>query len=248
MQEQTLDYQDQGTTFKGFYACDETIGNPTQKPAILICHDWSGLNDFARNKAKQVADLGYLGFALDMYGEGQCGQTTEEKMALMKPLMENRAILRQRINAALNTLKALPQVDKTKIAAIGFCFGGLCVLDLARSGAELQAVISFHGLLNPADNLPNTEIKAKVLALLGYEDPMVPPELAKAFADEMTKAKVDWQMNTYGQTKHAFMNPLANDANLGLMYNPKVEHRAWQAMQDFLKEVFRIKALPAATD
>lgn len=215
--------------------------NPRQtgkRPAVLVVHDWSGRNDFACAKAEWLAELGYLGFAVDMYGEGKTGNTTEEKSALMQPLVSDRALLRDRLLAALTTLGQMPEVDSQRIAVIGFCFGGLCALDLARSGVELAGAVSFHGLLSAPDELPTRPVKAKILALHGYEDPMVRPEAVEAFCQEMTAAKADWQVHCYGNTYHAFTNPLAHDPKLGLFYNSLAERRAFQAMENFLTEVF----------
>ena len=159
-------------------------------------------------------------------------------MALMQPLANDRRLVRTRIRAAFDAVIAMPEVDSSRVAAIGFCFGGLCVLDLARSGAPVKGVVSFHGLLNKPTDLNEHPISSKVLVLHGYEDPMVKSEQVSAFCQEMTEAGVDWQVHTYGHTKHAFTNPLANDAKLGLAYNEVAAHRSWTAMANFLKEVF----------
>lgn len=229
------DYLDETTTLKGYYAYDDA--NSVPKPAILIAPDWTGVNEFARKKAESLAELGYVGFALDMYGEGKTGKTKEEKSALMQPFAQDRTKLLKRISAAFTAVKQLSIVDKTRIGAIGFCFGGMCVLDLARSGVEMKGVVSFHGLLNAPNHLPHTPIKASILALHGYDDPMGPPEAVNAFAQEMTHAKADWQMHIYGSTMHAFTNPEANDPGFGTVYNKKADNRSWQAMKDFFAEV-----------
>jgi dienelactone hydrolase len=147
-------------------------------------------------------------------------------------------LLRQRITAALHTVQNLKQVDKKRIAAMGFCFGGLCALDLARSGAEIIGVLSFHGLLAAPKDLPNKKMLAKVLALHGYDDPMGPPEQLLAFAKEMTQAQVDWQIHAYGNTQHAFTNPEAQDEKLGLIFDEVAEKRSWQSMKNFFTEIF----------
>ena len=231
------DYQDGQLTLEGYCAFDDSITTP--RPAILICHDWSGKNELACKKADQLAELGYIGFALDMFGKGILGRTKEEKGALIQPLLQDRAALLQRILAAVHTVKQLPQVNPQQIAAIGFCFGGLCVLDLARSGADIAGVISFHGLLNPPANQTPSPIKAKVLVLHGYDDPMVPPDTLKNFADEMTQAKANWEINIYGHTTHAFTNPEANDPAFGTVYNKQADQRSWLSMIMFLKEIFK---------
>lgn len=231
-----ISYHDGNTSLEGYCAYDEK--QTTKKPGVLIVHDWSGRNHFAEQKAKQLAELGYVGFAVDMYGEGKTGNTKEEKAALMTPVLQDRPLLLRRMTAALNTLRNLDQVDTHRLAAIGFCFGGLCALDLARSGADIRGVVSFHGALTPPPQTDAKSIKAALLVLHGYDDPMVTPDQVDAFAKEMTRAQADWQINMYGHTMHAFTNPEANDPDFGTVYQPKTEARAFNAMQLFFKEIF----------
>lgn len=156
----------------------------------------------------------------------------------MEPLMQDRQLLRERLLGSLQAASALNAVDGKKIAAIGFCFGGLCVLDLARSGADIKGVVSCHGLLGaPEIPCPKT-LSSKVLALHGYDDPMVKPEAVNQFAQEMTEFKADWQIHMYGNTLHAFTNPLANDPAFGTVYNKVADERSWVATQNFLGELF----------
>ena len=230
-----IEYNDGDTLLEGYLALPKSVSERT--PTVIVVHDWSGKNEFACQKADKLAEGGYIGFALDMYGKGKIGRTNEEKTALMQPLASNRAALQQRIIAALNAVKSIPEVDPDKIAAIGFCFGGLCVLDLARAGADIKGVISFHGLLGAPDNLSSPEIKASILVLHGYDDPMVKPEAVMQFAHEMTKAGASWQIDMYGNTMHAFTNPQANDPDFGTVYNKKSDERSWMAMCNFLDEV-----------
>ncbi len=232
----TINYVDDDTLLEGFFAYDDRFSG--RLPAVLICHAWGGRDDFVKQKAEQLAAMGYFAFAVDMYGEGKTGSTNEEKMALMQPFMDDRAMLQKRINAALYAVTLLPWVDDKKIAAIGFCFGGLCALDLARSGANIKGAVSFHGLLNKPDFVADKSVSANVLALHGYDDPMTPPAVLNEFADEMTALNVDWQLHSYGNTQHAFTNPLANDPELGLIYDATAEQRAWLSMQNFLAEIF----------
>ena len=231
-------YHDGNQELHGYLAYDDQTHQP--RPAVLVAPDWTGRNEFACKKAEMLANMGYVGFALDMYGDGRLGADVEEKQALIQPLISDRKLLRDRIRAGLNTVVNRPEVDDKRVAAIGFCFGGLCVLDLARSGADICGVVSFHGLLNKPDDLPDNAIKAKVLALHGYDDPMVRPEAVHEFCDEMTKAKVDWQMHMYGHTQHAFTNPQAHDTQMGTIYDAKAEHRSLQAMTNFLQEIFAV--------
>ena len=209
-----------------------------QRPAVLVVPDWTGRNAFACQKAEMLAKIGYVGFAVDMYGLGRLGATVDEKQALMQPLVNDRRLLRARIRAALDALVTMDEVDNNRIAVIGFCFGGLCALDLARSGADIIGAVSFHGLLDRPIDLGEHKIKAKVLVLHGYDDPMVPPKKVNDFCQEMTAAGVDWQVHMYGHTQHAFTNPEAHDKALGTIYNAQAEHRSLQAMTDFLHELF----------
>ncbi|MFA5959900.1 MAG: dienelactone hydrolase family protein [Tatlockia sp.] len=220
----------------GYLAYDDS--QDKSRPAVLVVHDWTGRNDFACAQTELLAGMGYVGFAVDMYGQGRLGETTQEKMALMEPLANDRLLLRERIRSAYDALIGMVEVDDKRIAVIGFCFGGLCALDLARSGAELKGVVSFHGLLDKPKDVPNQPIHAKILALHGYDDPMVPPTQVKDFCDEMTEAQVDWQLQVYGNTQHAFTNPKACDVHLGTVYNAKSAQRAFRAMADFLQEIF----------
>lgn len=197
MNTKKIDYVEGGITFEGYYACDDS--NTSKKPAILVAHDWSGKNEFACQKAERLAELGYVGFAIDMFGKGKSGKTKEEKSALIQPLVQDRSLLLKRILAAFDTVKKLDHVDASRIGAIGFCFGGLCALDLARSGADVKAVVSFHGLLNAPEGLPKHTIKANILALHGFDDPMGTPDAVIAFGREMTEAKANWQLDIYGK-------------------------------------------------
>lgn len=232
----TVEYKDGDTVLEAFYSYDDTIKN--RRPAVLINHAWGGRDDFVADKARKLAELGYVGFAHDMYGKGVLGSGPEENAKLMGPFMSDRSLLQKRILAALAAVKTLPSADEANIAAIGFCFGGLCVLDLARTGADLKGVVSFHGLLTAPDNIKNTRIKAKILALHGNDDPMVPVEQVVSFQQEMTLAGADWQMHIYGNTMHAFTNPIADDPDFGTVYQPDADRRSWRALQNFLEEIF----------
>lgn len=234
---QKIEYQDDDVVLEGYFAYDDSSSDE-KRPAILVSHDWSGKNEFACHKADQLAELGYVGFALDMFGKGKMGNTKEEKSALIQPFIKNRSMLQKRIEAAFNTVKKLAVVDPHQIGAIGFCFGGLCVLDLARSGADVKGAVSFHGLLNAPEQAAHQAIKAKILVLHGFDDPMVTPDHIMVFGEEMTHAKADWQLDIYGHAMHAFTNPQANDPSFGTVYNKKADHRSWTAMKAFFKEVF----------
>ncbi len=232
----TVGYLDDNVHLEAFFAYDDRYEG--RRPAVMINHAWGGRDGFVAEKAKKIAELGYVGFAVDMYGKGVLGSSVEENAKLMQPFLDDRIMLRKRIHAALNSVKLLPWVDDNKIAAIGFCFGGLCVLDLARSGADIKGVVSFHGLLAPAEDLSNNIIKARMLVLHGHDDPMGPVEQVVDFQDEMTATRADWQMHIYGNTMHAFTNPVANDPDFGTVFQLDADRRSWIAMQNFLEEVF----------
>jgi dienelactone hydrolase len=232
----TVGYMDGDVQLEAFFAFDDSVSG--RRPAVLINHTWAGRDEFVAEKARKLAGLGYVGFAVDMYGKGILGSGPEENARLMQPLMDDRAMLQKRIQAALYAVKLLPWVDDAKIAAIGFCFGGLCVLDLARTGADINGVVSFHGLLSAPGNTQGNAVKAKVLALHGHDDPLAPPEQVLAFEQEMTAAGADWQLHAYGHTMHAFTNPVANNPDSGMVYQPVADRRSWQAMQNFLAELF----------
>lgn len=232
----TLDYNDGDTVLEGYMAFDES---DTQKPLVLVAHDWTGRREFACKAAERVAGLGYVGFALDMYGKGIFGSDgdTAGNSALMGPYAADRALLRRRIRAALVAGRNIPQVKAAQVAAMGYCFGGMCVLELARSGADVLGVVSIHGIFAPG-NVPNEEIRARVLCLHGHDDPMVPPEQVLAFQQEMSEAGADWQVHSYGGTMHAFTYPKANDPGFGAVYSADAERRAYQSLENFLAEIF----------
>ncbi|SNX59648.1 Dienelactone hydrolase [Nitrosomonas ureae] len=231
-----IDYLDGNTSLEGYLAYHDT---GKAQPVVLVAHDWSGRREMACKGAERIADMGYVGFALDMYGKGIFGADgdAEKNGALMAPFAQDRSLLRRRITAALHAVRQLPQVDAAKVAAMGYCFGGMCVLELARSGADVQAVISVHGILAPG-NVANANITTKVLCLHGHDDPMVPPEQVLAFETEMTQANVDWQVHVYGGTMHAFTNPKANNPGFGTVYKEIAANRAYRSIENFLKEVF----------
>ncbi|MCX7082820.1 MAG: dienelactone hydrolase family protein [Methylococcales bacterium] len=232
----TVGYMDGDVLLEAFFAFDDALIG--RRPAVLINHTWVGRDEFVAEKAIKLAELGYVGFAVDMYGKGVLGTSPEQNSALMQPFMEDRLLLQKRVQAALYAVKLLPWVDDHNVAAIGFCFGGLCALDLARSGSEVKGVVSFHGLLGAPVNSLDKPIKAKVLALHGHDDPLATPEQVLAFEQEMTLAGVDWQLQCYGHTAHAFTNPLANDPDHGMVYRAEADSRSWLAMKNFLAEIF----------
>jgi dienelactone hydrolase len=236
LQTSKIEYVHDNVLLEGY--CAMTESRQGKKPAVLVVHDWTGRNDFACQKAEQLAELGYVGFAVDMFGIGKQGKTKEEKSALIEPFVKDRKLLRDRILAAMDTVRKLDAVNVSRIAAIGFCFGGMAVLDLARSGADARGVVSIHGLLSAPTNLPSKKIHSKVLALHGYLDPMVPGQQVREFEEEMTNAGADWQVQVYGNTMHAFTNPTAHDPAFGTVYNNLADKRSWVSTKDFLAEIF----------
>lgn len=233
MKTETVNYQATDIELEGYLAYPDE----EQAPLVLIAHTWAGKDDFVHERAEDLAALGYVGFAVDMYGNGKVGSDTEENQSLMEPLLSDRDVLKDRIISALHFGKSLPGVDPNKVAAIGYCLGGLVVLDLARSGEDFQGVVSFHGLLMGSD-ISEKGIQAKILVLHGERDPMVPLDMVDAFQKEMTKADADWQLHSYGGTYHAFTKPDANDPNLGTEYNQSASERSWKSMQNFFEEIF----------
>ena len=211
-----FEYKDGKTTCIGQVAWDESYVSP--KPGILINHAWGGLDGFAQDKAIQMAAIGYVGVCLDNYGDGATPDTVDEKMALMGPLKEDRGALLKRLKAGYKAAAALEQVDGNAMAAMGFCFGGLCTLDMARAGLDLKAAVSYHGLLDAPD-LPKKKIKADVLVCHGYDDPMADPDSLRTVQDELAASGCDWTVMSFGNTKHAFMVPDADNPELGLKYN-----------------------------
>ncbi len=236
IQTRLVEYRHDDLTLEGFLAWDDASDSP--RPAVAIAHTWAGRSPFEQEKAVALARQGYVGFAIDMYGKGVLGSTPEENTALMTPLMEDRALLQARIGLAVAVLRQQAEVDPARVAAMGFCFGGLCVLDLARSGSDVAGVASFHGLFGAPGNTTGNSISARVLCLHGYDDPMAPPEAMLALARELSEAGADWQVHAYGGTLHAFTNPAANDPGMGTVYNAAADRRSSAALQDFLQEVF----------
>lgn len=228
-----IPYQDSGIGLEGFVAHPKD----GKHPLVILCHSWKGRDDFICKKAKEIAKRGYVGFALDMYGRGILGKSKEENAALKKPFIQDRHLLQRRVLKALEVSFRLSCVDPKRVAVIGFGFGGLCALDLARSGADIKGAVSVYGHFDPPPPKLIKQVKAKILVLHGYNDPISPQEELRRFEKEMCEAKVDWQAHIYGNTMHAFAAPEANDPEAGILYNPIVATRAWIAIQNFLDEI-----------
>ncbi len=235
-----IEYKQGEVTLEGYLAYDDTIkGN---RPGVLVVHEWWGINDYIKRRTEQIAQLGYIAFAADIYGKGNRAKTPQEAMALAGKFRSgnDRNLLRARVNAGLDVLKKKSLVDPKRIAAIGYCFGGTTVLELARSGADIAGVVSFHGGLETPNPDDAKNIRAKVVVLTGADDPAVKPEHVVAFEDEMDKAGVDWYMVSYGHSVHGFTNPEnGTDNTKGVAYNEKADKRSWQAMRNFFEEIFK---------
>ncbi|MBZ5637507.1 MAG: dienelactone hydrolase family protein [Acidobacteriia bacterium] len=233
-----VEYRQGDAVLEGYVAWDDSIQG--KRPGVLVVHDWMGVGPSTTSKCEQLAKLGYVAFAADIYGKGVRPADTKEAGQLVGKYKGDRTLLRARAAAGLDALRANPKVDPKRIAAIGFCFGGTTAIELARSGADLAGVVSFHGGLDspaPADGM---NIKAKILALHGADDPTISAENLAAFENEMRKAGVDWQLVEYGGAVHAFTNPAAgNDNSKGAAYNERADRRSWAAMRDFFAEIFK---------
>lgn len=239
-------YRSGTTTLQGYLCHNKGITG--KRPAIIVAHAWRGQDAFARLQAERLARLGYIAFAADIYGIEMPAETDDEAAERMLPLFEERHTLRQRIVAAYQTISDHPLVDNQRIGAIGFCFGGLTVIELLRSGVGAKAVVSFHGVLGTemAGRLAKTapispKASGSLLLLHGHEDPLVSQADIDNLQSEMTAAKIDWSMVVYGQTTHAFSNPDADNIASGMMYNERSARRSWAAMQQFLQEVFLLQ-------
>ena len=230
-----VEYADGDTVLEGQLAFDDD-GRP--RPGVLVAHAWRGRSAFEDAKARALAELGYTGLAMDLYGKGVRGGSVEENRALMQPFMNDRARLQRRMLCALDCLRTQTEVDAARTGAIGFCFGGLCVLDLARTGVDVAGVVSLHGLLQPPDDTAGNVVRAKVLVLHGFDDPMATSEALVALGRELTALGADWQAHVFGNTMHAFTNPQANDPGFGTVYQADADRRSWQLMQAFLAEIF----------
>ena len=233
-----VEYKQGDTVLEGFSVYDDAVQG--KRPAVLVVHQWKGLGNYEKKRAEMLAKLGYNVFAVDIYGKGIRPNSQQDAGAEAAKYKENRALLRARVNAGLDVLKNHPLTDPQRIAAIGYCFGGTTVLELARSGADISGVVSFHGGLSTPAPADAKNIKCKVLALHGADDPFVPLKEVEAFQEEMRQAKVDWQMTFYSGAVHAFTDWTAgNDNSKGAAYNEKADKRSWEAMKQFFGELFR---------
>lgn len=231
IEKQTVRYEVGGVAFEGVAMWDGAVSGP--RPAVLVAPTFMDRSAFEEGKAEKLAALGYVGFAIDLFGVDVQPTNFDEAAAAMTVLNADRHALAARMLAALEQVRVLDATDAARVAAIGYCFGGKCVLDLARTGVDVKGVIAFHGLFDAPPFETAATIGAKVLALHGWDDPLAKPEAVIAFAAEMTAKKADWQLHAYGHTQHGFTN-----YNRREMYQPDADRRSWQAMENFLSEIF----------
>ncbi|MTJ09221.1 dienelactone hydrolase family protein [Anabaena sp. UHCC 0204] len=232
----TIEYKQGNTILEGYLAYDDAI--KVKRPGVLVVHEWNGLQSYAKKRTKELAKLGYVAFAADIYGKGIRPKTSEESGKQATIYRQDRKLLRERAKAGLQVLQKHPLTDSKRIAAIGYCFGGGTVLELARSGVNIAGVVSFHGNLDTPDPSDAKNIKTKVLVLHGADDPFVPEQQVQAFEREMRIGNVDWQLISYGGVLHSFTNPEAKNNPKGAVYNSIADRRSWQAMRQFFTEIF----------
>ena len=233
-----IEYKDGDVVLEGYLAWDDAATTP--RPAVIVAHDWMGLGDFAKGKAEALAKLGFVAFAADIYGKGVRPKNSDEAKAETAKFYPNRAIVRGRMNAAVATVRSRKEVDASRIGAIGFCFGGMSVLELARSGADVRGVVSFHGGLNTPNHDDAKNIKGKILVLHGADDPYVPDDEIMGFEHEMKSAGCNWELVKYSGAVHSFTNQMAgNDNSKGAAYNAQADARSWIAMKNFFEEIFQ---------
>jgi dienelactone hydrolase len=234
---ETVGYEDEGEALEGYVAYDRSLKG--KRPGVLVIHDWMGVGPYVRRRAEQLAGLGYIALTADIYGKGVRPSTAEEASQLAGKYKIERHALRRRASAGLSALRSNDLTDKERMAAIGYCFGGTAVLELARSGAVMAGFVSFHGGLGTPTPQDGANIAGKVLVLHGADDPIVPTGEVLAFQEEMRRAKVDWQMISYGGAVHSFTkSESGNDPSTGAAYDEKADRRSWEAMRSFFAEIF----------
>lgn len=236
MNTETIHYRQDDAILEGYAAHP---GGTAKRPGVLVVPAWNGVNDYARKRAEMLAELGYVALVADIYGKGIRPQGFEDAAKEAGKYRADRPLFRARVVAGLETLRGLPGVDAARLAAIGYCFGGQAALELARSGADIRGAASFHGALDTPTPDDAKNIKAKVLALHGADDPYVPAEVVQAFEREMREGGVDWQLVTYGGAVHSFTDWNAgSDTSRGFAYDAKADRRSWAAMRSFFDEIF----------
>jgi len=237
MHQDPISYMDGDVELKGYVYWDDAFEG--QRPGVLVIHEWWGLNDYAKLRAEMLAETGYVALAADMYGDGKMTRHADEAKGWMQQITANIDAWQRRAELALTQLKAHPKVDPDKLAAIGYCFGGATVMQLAYLGADLEGVVSFHGSLPPASPEQAAKIKSRVLVAHGDADGFVPPERVAAFKKALSDAAVDWEMDIYAGAKHGFTNPYADGYGMGgLAYQEEADRRSWMRTLAFFEELF----------
>lgn len=237
LRQEAVEYKHDNALLEGYLVYDHSISG--RRPGILLVHEWTGLNDYIKMRAEKLARLGYVAFAVDMYGKGIRPKDRQEAAKQAGIYRADRQLMRERVRAGLKQLLKNKLVDEKRVAAIGYCFGGGTVLELARSAEDIAGVVSFHGSLDTLRPEDSKEIKAKILVLHGADDPNISHGELAAFEDEMRQAKADWQVVLYGNAVHSFTNPDAgNDPSSGVAYNARADRRSWQEMLLFFEEIF----------
>lgn len=235
-----VSYTDNGVTMKGYLAYDKNIKG--KRPGVLVVHEWWGHNDYARKRAMMLAGMGYTALAVDMYGDGKTAEHPDDAGKFAAAVSKNMPVAKSRFEAAMKTLKKQPSVAPDQIAAIGYCFGGGLVLNMARAGVDLKGVASFHGSLATDSPAEKGKVKARVAVFTGADDAMVPKAQVDAFAKEMEAAGVDYRLASYPGVKHSFTNPAADDYaakfKLPLAYNAEADKDSWTQLGDFLVDLF----------
>ena len=235
-----VDYSAGGVTMKGYLAYDDAVKG--KRPGVLVVHEWWGHNDYTRKRARMLAELGYTALAVDMFGDGKQTAHPADAQKFTQEVLSNMETAKARFLASLETLKAHKTVDPQRIAAIGYCFGGGLVLEMARAGVDLDAVVSFHGSLDTKNPAKPGVVKAKILVAHGAADEFISPEVLKQFEQEMKNAKVDYRFIAYPNAKHSFTNPEADEmgkkAKIPIAYNAEADRKSWEDMKKFLKEAF----------
>lgn len=241
LQGEEVSYQDsEGTVMKGYLVYDDALEGP--RPGVIVVHEWWGHNDYARSRAEQLAGMGYVAFAVDMYGDGKKADHPSEAGEFSKAVMENQDTARDRFKAAMDVLEDHDLTDPTQMAAIGYCFGGSTVLNMARQGVDLNGVASFHGGLTTSTPARAGEVQAKVLVLHGADDEFISDEQIEAFKNEMEAADVDYEFVAYEGATHSFTNPqadeFAEEFGMPIGYHPEADQASWSRLKTFLEEIF----------
>lgn len=237
---ETVEYKADDVTLKGYLAYDDA--KKESRPAVLVVHEWWGHNEYARKRADMLAEMGYIALAVDMYGNGKTAEHPKDASTFASEVLKNKELAKKRFLAAMDLLKQNPIVQPNNLAAIGYCFGGATVLNMARMGLDLKGVASFHGMLSTTEPAKEGQIKAKIIVFNGEADAMIPEEQVEAFKTEMKSAKADFEYVGYPNVQHSFTNPnadeLAQKFSLPLAYDKEADQDSWKKLENFLKQLF----------